>query len=119
MHLIRPRSGAHHVKSSMFTLKDLHTCSHVLVRTDAVHQLLEPPYSGPYKVIEKKTERLYKLEMKNKEVNISVDRLKPVFLDKEETLNRTPPNNIPTNSQRIPKIANIPIDTQVNEKVTF
>jgi cleavage and polyadenylation specificity factor subunit 1 len=53
MRELRPTPAAHHIKPSMFNLKDLYTCSHVFLRTDAVKSPLQPQYSGPYEVIKR------------------------------------------------------------------
>lgn len=63
----------------LFVHKDLQSCSHVFVRIDRVKKALEPPYQGPYKVV-KHSEKYFTLSMKGKEVNISIDRLKPAYL---------------------------------------
>jgi hypothetical protein len=43
MQELRPTSTAHHIKPSMFILKDLYTSSHAFLRTDAVKSPLQPP----------------------------------------------------------------------------
>ena len=53
--------------------KTLNTCSHVLVRQDAVHKTLTPCYNGPFKVL-KRNAKFFKLEHQG---NVSVDRLIP------------------------------------------
>jgi hypothetical protein len=47
---LRPKPTAHHIEQSLFILKDLCTCSHVL-RADAVKSSLQPPYTEPYEVL--------------------------------------------------------------------
>lgn len=86
MRLLRPTPVAHHIKKSMFVLKDLYECSHVLLRTDAIKQPLEPPYTGPYEVIKRLTDRLFTLRINDKDVNVSTDRLKPAFIVKEDQI---------------------------------
>ena len=54
---------------------DLFTCTHVLVRNDAVKPKLAPRYKGPYPVIER-NEKYFKIATENGEDNICIDRLK-------------------------------------------
>ncbi|GFS45927.1 retrovirus-related Pol polyprotein from transposon opus [Nephila pilipes] len=63
----------------IFVHKDLRSCSHVFVRIDRIRKALEPPYQGPYRVVER-SENFFTLSMKNKNINISIDRLKPAYL---------------------------------------
>ncbi|GFY63100.1 uncharacterized protein TNIN_188381 [Trichonephila inaurata madagascariensis] len=47
----KPVPFSYHSKQKPFIFKDLKDCSHVFVRTDSVRRSLQPPYHGPYKVI--------------------------------------------------------------------
>ena len=57
----------------------LHSASHVFVRTDAAKPPLTPPYTGPYKVIQRR-DKSFQLQIRNKTDWISIDRLKPAYL---------------------------------------
>lgn len=57
MRKIRPTQTAHHANHKMFLLKGIDKCSHVFVRTDAVKKPLEPPYTGPFEVIQRNNVR--------------------------------------------------------------
>ncbi|GFS56137.1 uncharacterized protein K02A2.6 [Trichonephila clavipes] len=57
----------------------LKPCTDVFVRVDRVKKALGPPYDDPFPVTERK-EKYFTLLIKNKPVNISVDRLKPAYL---------------------------------------
>ena len=63
-----------------FIPQSLASVSHVFLRVDAVRRPLTAPYDGPFPVLElgPKTFRILK---NNKEVVVSIDRLKPAFLD--------------------------------------
>ncbi|XP_046144930.1 uncharacterized protein LOC123988532 [Osmia bicornis bicornis] len=78
---VKPSSVAHHNKPKIFVQKALDTCTHVFVRVDAVKKPLEAPYEGPFEIIERVTEHIYKINYKGREVNISVERLKPAFCE--------------------------------------
>ncbi|GFT09015.1 uncharacterized protein TNCV_4104851 [Trichonephila clavipes] len=73
--VITTDQGTH--KQKPFIFKD---CSHVFVRTDSVRRSLQPPYHGPYKVINR-SDKFFTLFIKGKNVNVSIDRLKPCFSD--------------------------------------
>ncbi|XP_071828672.1 uncharacterized protein [Apostichopus japonicus] len=63
---------------------DLHTCTHVWIRIDAVRAPLQPHYNGPYQVIERH-DKFFILLVRGKRSTISLDRLKPAYLDDEFT----------------------------------
>ena len=52
----------------------------VFVRRDATHGPLQKPYTGPYRVLERR-EKFYKLQCGEREESVSVDRLKPAYSD--------------------------------------
>lgn len=91
--ILRLVPTAHHTKSKMFKLKNIDTYSHVFLRTDAVREPLQPPYTGPYQVINRITDRLFTIRIKDKDVNVTVDRLKPVFDFNDSNPNITSNNN--------------------------
>lgn len=74
----RPTDTRTSNKNNIFIPKDLDTCSHVFVRVDKVKPPLQPAYEGPYLVI-RRFRKHYVVEVNNKNVSISIDRLKPVF----------------------------------------
>jgi cleavage and polyadenylation specificity factor subunit 1 len=79
MRELRLTPAAHHIKSNMFILKDLYTCSHVFLRTDAMKSPLQPPYTGPYQVVKRLGEFLFVIRVEGKEITISTEKLKPVY----------------------------------------
>lgn len=76
----KPRSASDSRK--IFVYKDLSTCSHVFIRNDAVRKPLTPTYNGPYRVISRQN-KVFKIQLTNRQVNISIDRLKPAYLMQE------------------------------------
>ena len=63
-----------------FVSKDLMTCTHVFVRRDCVRKPLQRPYDGPYQIL-KRADKHFTVQVKGKEEVISLDRLKPAYLD--------------------------------------
>ena len=70
---------------------DLNDCTHVFVCHDAVWKPLQQPYDGPFKVI-KQTDKHFTLKLNNREEVISIDRLKPAYID----------SSIPSDSTTLP-----------------
>ncbi|GFT99885.1 hypothetical protein TNCV_749351 [Trichonephila clavipes] len=73
---LKPLKSPSNRKQNIFVHKDLKSCSHVFIRIDRVKKALEPPYEGPY-TVQKKYDKYFTILIKDKAVNISVDRLKP------------------------------------------
>ena len=57
---------------------DMDTCGMVYLRTDAVRKPLQPPYSGPYKVLHRSAKH-FRLDINGKATEVSIDRLKPAY----------------------------------------
>lgn len=79
MREIRPVPTVHKNKTKIFYFKDLHQCTHVFLRNMA-KKALERPYSGPYKVIRRITDRVFEIEVQGKNKTVSIELLKPAFL---------------------------------------
>ena len=65
---------------NVFISKDLYKTSHVFLRIDRVRGVLEKPFQGPYPVLAR-SKKYFKINRDGKKVNISIDRLKPAFMD--------------------------------------
>ncbi|GBN42743.1 hypothetical protein AVEN_245682-2 [Araneus ventricosus] len=79
MELLKPLDTRRHPSQKIFVHKDLHTCTHVFIRIDRVRKPLEPPCDGPFPVV-KRHDKYFVVTIKSKDINISVDRLKPAYL---------------------------------------
>lgn len=75
----QPVPASRHCKDKPFVFKDLETSDYVFVREDALRGSLQPPYSGPYKILSR-GDKVYKVLLKGKPVTVSVNRLKPAFI---------------------------------------
>lgn len=78
MQSIRPAQTSAHATRNVFVHQAMSNCRNVFVRNDAVTPLLQPPYDGPYQVLDRGP-KTYKLLVRGKPKTISIDRLKPAF----------------------------------------
>lgn len=76
---IRPHPITQHDEKRTFVFRDLETSPYVFLRHDAIGDPLQPPYYGLYKVIER-GKKTFTIKINNKNVIVSIDRLKPAFL---------------------------------------
>ncbi|CAK1599624.1 unnamed protein product [Parnassius mnemosyne] len=76
---LQPVPASRHTKEKTFVYKDLATTEHVFLREDASRTSLQPAYSGPHKVLSR-GDKVFKLLVKGKEMNVSIDRLKPAYI---------------------------------------
>lgn len=83
MQRIRFMQTSWHNKSDTYIPKDLLTATHVFVRVDSVRKPLQFPYDGPYKVLQR-ADKYYKIEINGRSENISIDRLKPAYVESQE-----------------------------------
>jgi len=68
-----------HGQKAIFIHKDLETTQQVFVRYDVATGALKPPYDGPYTVLNR-SEKMFKLNINGRTVNVSKDRLKPAYI---------------------------------------
>lgn len=86
MREIRPIQTSNHDSSKPFVFKDLEHSTHVFVRNDFVRPSLHTPYDGPYEIKEKR-EKHFTVDIRGKNVNISIDRLKPAHMESDDEPN--------------------------------
>ena len=60
--------------------QDMSKAKYVSIRHDGHRRPLQAPYTGPYRVLET-GDKVFKLQVGNKEDSISIDRLKPAHCD--------------------------------------
>jgi len=78
MQNVKSTFTAHHNKERTFTHGTLYKCTHAFVRVDRIKK---SPYEGPYLISKKITDRIFKIIVNGKAINILVDRLKPTFIE--------------------------------------
>lgn len=59
---------------------NIQTCKYAYLRNDSVKASHVKPYDGPYEII-RRNDKIITLKIKNRQVAISLDRVKPAFLD--------------------------------------
>lgn len=107
MHELQPTQTADHSKPQVFIAPALRSSSHVFVRDDTVRPSLKQPYDGPYQVTER-ADKYFVVIRKGKPEKISIDRLKPAFVEQESTTT-TAHSRVPsTYSYNLPPVTSTP-----------
>ena len=86
---------------------DLHQAKFVFIRRDSHRTPLQRPYEGPFKVLHPGP-KFFKVEKGGKQDTISVDRLKPAYIDPSTIVQTTPKQS---SSQEAPKRKSPPSKT--------
>ena len=80
MSAAKPLPVLYHGGSPSRTDPALRSSSHAFLRIDAVKRPLVPPYEGPFPVVRRSPDfKTFVILRKNKEITVSVDRLKSAF----------------------------------------
>ncbi|KAL6417707.1 hypothetical protein ACFW04_012564 [Cataglyphis niger] len=82
MREIKSRSTAHHHKKLLSFIK-IYTIVLTFELEMILRKSLQPPYSGPFRVVERINDYLFTIDISGKIVNSTTERLKPAFLPKE------------------------------------
>ena len=91
---LRPTPTSNHNKknsNSFHIPRDLQTCTHVFMRQDHHRGPLDCPYSGPYRILAR-SDKFFTLDLNNRVDTVSIDRLKPAFMDEPQAQSQA---NIP------------------------
>lgn len=93
---LAPRPPVAHGTRPSSVPKTLADSLYVFVRRDSHRPPLTPPYEGPYKVLAH-GDKTFLLDYGNRQDHISIDRLKPAFLDLEKPVEaaKRPPRGRP------------------------
>ncbi|XP_058828199.1 uncharacterized protein LOC131688065 [Topomyia yanbarensis] len=83
MQNLKPKATAWHGKRDVFVHRDLQSCKHVFIRDDSARPSLSPPYDGPFKVV-RRSSKYFKVLVKGRMKNVSIDRLKPAYTTDEQ-----------------------------------
>ncbi|XP_046392193.1 uncharacterized protein LOC124160402 [Ischnura elegans] len=79
MAILSPTPTSYHGERKVFIHRDLASSTHVFLRHDSVKPTLQPPYDGPYEVIQPGP-KYFRIRVHGKETTVSIDRLKPAHL---------------------------------------
>lgn len=101
MNQLRPTPGTRHGNDKPFVPTHLKTCTHVYVRIDLLRGALTPPYEGPYQVI-KRNDKSFKINIGGKQKYVSIDRLKPAFVESSMSQANTADSAVETNPRNDP-----------------
>ncbi|XP_014211730.1 uncharacterized protein LOC106641730 [Copidosoma floridanum] len=120
---LRPVPASRHSNNHPFSYRDLRTCSHVFLRIDSIRRPLEPPYSGPHRVLERTGHRTFVIERAGAPKEVSVDQLKPAYLEAEarngpadDYIAESPPLTSPTAAPQVETQATQPEPTPAAQK---
>ena len=67
-------------QNNTFVDSNLSNCSHAFVHRDSVRKPMQQPYDGPYQILSR-ADKHFTLNVNGKKAVISLDRLKPAYLD--------------------------------------
>ena len=97
MRELKPPPVRSHPHRNVHINKDLSSCTHVFVCNDRVRKPLQAPYDGPYKVLDR-AEKYFTLECDGRRDTVSLDRLKPAYLDTTPEVSELSPLSQSTSS---------------------
>ncbi len=80
MRRVTSSSPHHHSQRTTYVYEALKTCIHMFVGLDAVKRPLQQPYDGPNKLVDR-SNKFFTLEVNGKNNTVSLDRLKPAYMD--------------------------------------
>lgn len=92
MKSMQPNSTSNHAKEKPFFQKELFSTPQVFIKNSMVCRPLQPPYEGPYPVLER-NEKFFKVDVNGKAVNICIDRLKAAHIFDDVATSEKQSNN--------------------------
>ena len=117
---LRPIPTTVHGRNSITShvLSALNQAKFVFVRHDARRTPLQTPYDGPFEVIER-TPKYFTLQLGDKRDKISIDRLKPAYLDQSQPPQAALPprrGRPPKKPNNVPETPEVPEVTEVQQE---
>ncbi|CAG4931271.1 unnamed protein product [Parnassius apollo] len=96
-----------HTRPSTFIFKDLALATHVFLRDDTVRRP-QPPYTGPLAILQRRDKTLT-LDVNGRKV--SIDRVKPAYIENNEVDKKTTPPVTPATANTPPVVQTTPNNT--------
>lgn len=81
---LRPIPASRHSQRSTFVFKELASSSHVFLRNDSVRTSLQPPYTGPFKVVAR-SDKTMTITVGSRDITVSLDRVKPAYIISDDS----------------------------------
>ena len=85
---LKSNTTKHHCKSKPFIPPGFDHCKSVWLRNDRLRRALDPPFTGPYPVVNK-SDKFFVVKVFGKEESISLDRLKPAITEDQQYRTRS------------------------------
>ena len=89
MQSLKPPPVRQQQQRNCYINEHLNNCHFVFVRHDAVKKPLQPPYDGPFRVLQRHNKH-FTLDINGHKKVVSLDRLKPAFVEHTATVIDTP-----------------------------
>lgn len=93
MRNLHPTPPCQQKRYPVYVCDDLTACTHVFLRRDSVRRPLQQPYDGPYQVLSRKG-KCYDLDINGREDRVSIDSLKPAYLETYHPSHIPPPSAV-------------------------
>ncbi|XP_051157049.1 uncharacterized protein LOC127279020 [Leptopilina boulardi] len=86
---IKPIPVTHNHNRRVFIHKELENSTHVFLKAPPIRKSLERPYSGPHRVTQRISDRVYEIEVNGNKKRVSIENIKPAFFLPEEQITTT------------------------------
>ena len=83
MRAVKPIPVEHKHKRKAFVFKDLKSCTHVFLR-DFARKSLERPYTGPHKIINRTSDRMFEIDFNGTPKQVSIENIKPAHFVRDD-----------------------------------
>ena len=83
MRRIKPVPVAQKYKRKAFIFKDLKDSTHVFLR-DHAKKALERPYTGPHKILNRTSDRVYEIDFNGISRHVSIENIKPAYFMRDD-----------------------------------